>query len=852
MDAPDRLKKLKGQNKVTGINFVYIPQDLDDKLAVIEVHFLKHPEELDVPLPGNLTKDKISIYIDNQGEDKIENPVQGELVWIPSSPELADKCILQIKTLPPKNRSLYRLNIEHELIDPYYNNIQFSYQAGCKSDLDCKTPLHECPQDESEDISIDYSSRDFWSFRRALLDFASLRYPDWKDRLEADAGIMLTEVMSALGDEMAYYQDRVAREAYLETATQQRSIRRLARLVDYIVHDGLGATTWIDVIVKDGKNADLKSGLGVWALSDKKGKIEYETGRGLDDILKGQTFHVDASRNSSKLAPHIWDEDDKCLPFGSTELYIEGHHKENLKFDYPPVPPDEGDSEPLIKPDGKWVVLQTNPKSADIPIRKWLVKLIKVEQDNEIWNPMIDPVIDNAPITRIKWDKSQATPFEMDMETLEVRANLVPVTSGKEITQYFTFEKELNFLDLPEEEKAKIKQTVEREGPNGSIIHLFSLEYTDSAGLVYLGDNERTAIPEIQLVEVKYEGGEWQEDGKPWHWRRSFLGIHSSQSNDKHFILEDGMWRRVVGYQRSGQEIIHHDYATGNGKTIRFGDGELGIIPSESSIFRVIYRIGDKTNDNVPADTITEFESDYQLNGAVSGDVIEKVNNPLPVSNGKSSENHESVKLFAPEEYKATTYRAVFDTDYAEAAERLEWVQRSGAKSRWTGSWLSTFVTPDPMGTTDLTNKQQDELFNHLDLFRQTGREVIIKNPVFADIDLKITICVSPEHFPGEVKESVLEVLLGKKGIIKKPGFFSPDNFTFGDGLKRSVLEATIQSSPGVRAVMCMKIRRRGWHGWRILDEYEYKVADNEVIRLDNDPRHPERGSLKLIMEGGA
>ena len=78
------------------------------------------------------------------------------------------------------------------------------------------------------DFPIDYLARDFWSYRKALLDFASLRYPDWTDRLEADSGIMMAELMSALGDEMAYYQDRVAREAYLETATQRRSIRKHA------------------------------------------------------------------------------------------------------------------------------------------------------------------------------------------------------------------------------------------------------------------------------------------------------------------------------------------------------------------------------------------------------------------------------------------------------------------------------------------------------------------------------------------------------------------------------------------------------------------------------------------------
>ncbi|MDQ3959147.1 MAG: hypothetical protein M3255_02400 [Pseudomonadota bacterium] len=58
-------------------------------------------------------------------------------------------------------------------------------------------------------------ARDFISIRNALLDFASQRYPDWTEKIEADAGVMSAEIMAALGDEFSYIQDRYAREAYL-------------------------------------------------------------------------------------------------------------------------------------------------------------------------------------------------------------------------------------------------------------------------------------------------------------------------------------------------------------------------------------------------------------------------------------------------------------------------------------------------------------------------------------------------------------------------------------------------------------------------------------------------------------
>jgi hypothetical protein len=96
--------------------------------------------------------------------------------------------------------------------------------------------------------------------------------------LEADVGVMLVEVMSALADEMAYAQDRISREAYLATATQRHSLRMLARLVDYELFDGQAATTWLDVTVNPGDSGVVPSGTLV---ADADGRVRFEVGTGL-------------------------------------------------------------------------------------------------------------------------------------------------------------------------------------------------------------------------------------------------------------------------------------------------------------------------------------------------------------------------------------------------------------------------------------------------------------------------------------------------------------------------------------------------------------------------------------------
>lgn len=833
MAAPDRLEKLRAQSAVTGIDFIYVYENQ----VTLDVYFLRPPETLDVPLidpvtlDADIASDKVCIYSPSGGERLPEVPV------VEVNGAVVDgRYVLRLTTAMPGDFSLCRLRLDDPRIDPYFayakptkkrlirghNDVVFSFKANCPSDLDCELPEHECPPEDEVDFPIDYRARDFWSFRRALLDFASLRYPDWKDRLEADAGVMLAEVMSALGDELAYYQDRVAREAYVETATQRRSLRRHARLVDYTVHDGLAASTWLHVTVS--QDGAIKAGTDVWALSDSGRRVMYEVGRGLDEILAKKPYVVKSARNA--LTPHIWDEDDSCLPAGATEVYIVGHHEADL------LPLE--DLQPG-KPPGRWVLLQTNPSTPAIAARRWLVRLIAVKDKED---PVIeDPATGQPPlkITHLVWEEAQALPFEMDMAVLNVRANLVPLTAGET--------KQEHIIIGPTDDAQERPEAVEREGPNGSIAYLFSLPGSKSRGLIWVGEKPRRARPELHLLEMELQAGAYVEKHL-WQWQRSLLGMNSSQRYDRHFTVDDGVWERVVGYQRNGQEVVHIDYATGTGSTIRFGDGEFGLIPPEGTVFKVTYRLGNGRRGNVPADSITGFDPSLSF--------VQAVTNPLAVTNGLDPETPQDVRQLAPEAFRGVTYRAVRPEDYAEAAERLAWVQHAGATFRWTGSWLSAFVTPDPRGAVVVTDTQREELQDQLDRFRQAGREAHTCEPRYANLDLEIAVCVQPHAFRGETKEAVLEALLGKNSIRLQTAFFSPDNFTFGTPLRRSALEAAIQAVPGVRAVKGMKIHRRGWFDWRGFMEPAYEVRLDEVIRVENDPLHPERGSLKLFMEGGA
>jgi hypothetical protein len=818
----DRVDVLRASATLTGIDFIQIsPDQLELTL------FLQHdvlPAGVAAALAA-LGPADFTITGESQVDPQSVKVVQNVS---PLPPPVDGRAVMRVIVAAPGGFGYYRLKLNSAAIDPYFNDIRFTFKAGCDSDLDCKAADPECPPEPSVDFPVDYRARDFWSFRQALIDFASQRYPDWQDRLEADVAMMVLELLAATGDSFAYAQDRLVRESKLDTASQRRSLRHLARLVDYPLDDGSGAFAWLDLQATAAVSIDAGT-----AVSDAQAQVFFEIGHGLKDVplappplppLPPVKFPITPARN--QLLAYIWDENDTCLKAGSTMLTLQGAHAVDLQ------------PEAAIDPVGCWVLLRTMPPTPDIPERRLAVRIIDAIDDT-------DPLV-GVPITRITWDVP--TPFDLDAETLILRGNLLPATSGRTLQARFRIGPVADPLD-PE---PNLPRAAERVGIDSTLCYPDPGSDADNASRVKflfpLADSEKTPLvwlaatgsggtvgmrPEVDLVRDK--------DG-PWVWLDSLIGEKTAAPDDKVFTLEDGVYRRVVGFERFGKLTELVDYASGEGATLRFGDGDFGESPPEGAKFTLRYRLGNGSRTNVAADTLNLFA------GALPAGVA-SVTNPLAATGGRDPETLDLVRINAPQAFRAITYRAVQPEDYAEIAERLDWVQRAGAAVRWTGSWSTVFVTPDPRNTFGLSQGHRLELEELIDRVRQAGREAKIKDPIYADIDLEIHLCVATNAYRGEVKEAALAILFGEHG---DGGIFSPDNFTFGSPLDRPTLIAALQGVPGVRAVEAMRVRRRGWFDWRDFLEFSLPVGVNELVRIANDRDLPERGAVKLVMEGGA
>jgi len=841
MASEERLTALCEQDPktVTGIDFVQVVDPGDQ--TVLRVFFVIDPDDLvdpivTPPLPVNVPPGTVTIVSTSGGERLAEVPVvRATYLEVPFDGDL--RTVLEVETAVPGDFSIYRLTVFDEpkrRVDRFFNGVEFSFKQGCPSAFDCRRP-RECPEDPMVDFPVDYLARDFPSIRGALLDFAAQRYPRWTETIEADAGVMLAEVMSALGDELSYSQDRYGREAYLETLSERRSVRWHTRLVDYTIHDGRAASTLLSI--QASSPGFVEAGTRVWAAPGGETPIPFEVGDRLRDQRSPKvTYWIHPAWNA--MPAYVPDESRPCLPAGSVELFLRGELP--LAAQLPPTG---------LSPEEFWVgrrmVLHGAPTDPSLPERRHLVRLVEVEKTTD---PLVLEGGAPIPITRIRWDDDQAVPFELCLRDTVVHGNVVPATAGETFIEHFVI---ASNAGLPA--SADVPSAVEREGPydeiNGERSPTFfhSLRETETRGLGWVGPLG-DAQPEVELEEVDAVTLEPAHPGDPerWEYQQSLL---ASAIDSAEFTLDDGIRRRVIGFHRIGEEVVHRDYAAGGGFSVRFGDGEFGKVPADGTVFRVRYRTGPGAGANVAADSITLLVDPNPAPPTAwptLAALAESATNPFAVTSGVDPEPLAVIKHLAPEAFKAEPLRAVRDEDYREIAERLlPWVQRAGASARWTGSWLTELATADPRGSFALSAERRAELATTLDCVRQVGREVYVGDPEFVDLDLEVKVCVEPSAYPGQVEERVSAALTGPMG------FFHPDNFTFGTPLRRAALEAAIQAVPGVRGVEGMCLRARGITPLAPFTAMVFEAGDNQVLRLQNDPRLPERGALRVFTRSG-
>ncbi len=125
--------------------------------------------------------------------------------------------------------------------------------CGCCEGVAVETPA---PIDNRPGLSaIAYRVGTYARFRSSLLArLSESGEPALAALTTRDAGdftIALLDAAAVVGDVLTFYQERLANESYLRTATERVSVLELARLIDYHLRPGVAASTYLAFTLED-------------------------------------------------------------------------------------------------------------------------------------------------------------------------------------------------------------------------------------------------------------------------------------------------------------------------------------------------------------------------------------------------------------------------------------------------------------------------------------------------------------------------------------------------------------------------------------------------------------------------
>lgn len=89
---------------------------------------------------------------------------------------------------------------------------------------------------------VDYTSRDYTSIVQDMVTLIPTYAPNWTNRDPSDFGIALIQIFGWLGDQLNYYIDRSANEAFITTASQRDSVLKIASLLGYVPTNATAST----------------------------------------------------------------------------------------------------------------------------------------------------------------------------------------------------------------------------------------------------------------------------------------------------------------------------------------------------------------------------------------------------------------------------------------------------------------------------------------------------------------------------------------------------------------------------------------------------------------------------------
>ena len=847
-DTDIRRALIVGRTDINGIDYVNIDPADHSRLTVV---FL-NPVAPNNPADPNDTHDAYGLSADLA---RITITGGTRIVGIqPTGASRNPDGSLTITVSEAGDYSLYTLTLDVAALDRLFASIDFSFMATCPVDFDCRAAA-VCPPRTLPDLLLDYQAKDYASFRQLLLDLLPQLNPAYGETNPSDFGIALIELLAYAGDRLSYFQDAIANEAYLETLRQRISARRLAKLVDYRMHDGRNAWAAIHLAVDSATTLPLGtkivSRIGQPLQGDtnpppvivRGGKISVQSMQA-DPALKSvaafeTAFAIALEPVNNIIYLHTWGNEECCFARGSNEAFL---------YATPP-----GSSTAIVPSlhQGDYLVIeeirgQLTGAAADAdPSHRQLVML-----DSEPEPPTSDVLFSNRLLPGGVVQKRQAG--DQPLPLLHVRWRVA--------------------------DKLQRPYCISAKLPNGTLIHNVSV----LRGNVVLADHGLTTrenlplsapVPstppfrprlsygpltsQIQPASVQYDPA----TGRMATARTDLTGsARQAQPAVSLFVTArtgTDLWTPVPDLLESTPFDAAFVAELDNElrANLRFGDDEYGQSIDGATAVIATYRVGNGVAGNVGSEALAHVAPDGPFSG------VTLVRNPLPASDGVEPESIADIRQWAPEAFRAVQFRAVTEADYGRTAELLPQVLSAVASFRWTGSWYTVFVGILPSDPADLVNAANGVMqlspslmrtvTRFLESYRLAGYDLEIRPPQFLAIEIDLLVCASDDQFRSDVEQAVLAAL----GTAPLPdggtGFFAAGRFVFGQPVYLSQIYAAAQDVEGVCSVVVTRFTPFGQPDNGELARGIIPVGPWQIARLDNDPNFMGRGVLKITLRGG-
>lgn len=648
---------------------------------------------------------------------------------------------------------------------------------------------------------VDYLARDYASFRRLMFDRLSVLAPSWTERSPADMGTALVELLAYAADNLSYYQDAVATEAYLGTARRRVSVARHARLVGYHLHEGCNARVWAQVLVaEDGVTLPRGTAL-VSRMAEEPllppGSILLEEAVERRAAFFETMYPVELFAGHNDIRFHSWGAHSWFLRRGATAATLRGHFPRLRAGDVlvleEVVGRHSGAAADAITPHRHAVRLDATPRLS------------------------VDTLYDQ-PVTEISWLAEDALPFDICavltspdggvVDAGRARGNIVLADHGRTV----------------EPEELALIPAAGRYRP-----------------ALHRGDLVFAAPFDAEAERARPASGAIRQDP------RDALPAVTVVGRDPQTPADSSVWTPVHDLTRSGR--FARDFVVevdDRGRPwLRFGDGTLGRRPTYGRRMFASYRVGNGPQGNVDADALYHVVMD---DGRILG-----ARNFLPGRGGAAAESVERARVYAPQ-LVARQESCVAAEDYAAAARRLPEVRAALARLRWTGSWHTVELFVQRSGGRPADSSFLAAVQEALEPLRLASHELELRGPRFVSLDIALGIHLAPAT-PREIaRRALLEAFGGGYAADGRPGFFHADSRAFGEAIHLSQLVARAMEVPGVVAVDWTaggRLQRWGRPSRGELEAGVIELGPTEVARVANDPLAPELGTVSFDLLGG-